>query len=247
MNGRIYALMVTHNEADRYLQDALAWLTAQVNGVFVYDDQSTDDTLKVAQSFTPLGVHTWKRTKPPSFLEHEGRFRTMALRAMEAKFCFTEDDWVFMADADEFFVPFGETLWDLVDMADPGNIAIRIRIHSVWEQRCKELWHRIDGPWDTLYEPRLWKWREGLAFADKPMACRNEPVMVTMQPGNIASIPTGSAILHYGYASQRDRMHRYKRYTELPDHGHSDAFIESIVDDRVNLMLWRGSRPADVL
>jgi glycosyltransferase involved in cell wall biosynthesis len=244
----IYALMVTFNEEDRYLQEALAWLSAQVDGIFVYDDRSTDRTYEIARSFEK--VEAWRRVRRPSFMEHEGQFRTAALRAMESIVTMDDLDWVFVADADEFFVPNTETLQDLVvgvERAMPHAHAIRLRIHSVWEENELGLQHRIDGPWQTLYEPRLWRWREGYAFADKAMACRNEPVMVTMQPGLIAEPPTGSAILHYGYASPRDRALRYKRYTSLGrNHGHNPVFIESIMDSRPVLVSWGGSRPAEI-
>jgi hypothetical protein len=160
-----------------------------------------------------------------------------------------DGDWIFVADADEFYVPNPERLEDLIAGLQPHQEAVRIRVHSVWDQVDGVLRHRLDGPWDTIYAPRLWKWRPSLAFADVPMACRNEPVFFTMNWGLVAdTAANGSAILHYGYASPADRARRYKRYTSLADHGHAPEFIESIVDgtERWVPRVWAGEVPCDV-
>lgn len=240
----IVALMVTKNEADRYLEPALDWLDQQVDEIFVYDDDSTDATRDIAKNY---GCVARRSQGHSSFLEHEGRFRTDALRSLESVMQPHADDWIFVADADEFYVPNMERLDDLVAQCQPHHEAVRIRIHTVWDQVNGELLHRVDGPWDTLYEPRLWKWRAGLSFADVPMACRNEPVFITMNYG-LQSMPQniGSAILHYGYASHADRARRFKRYTSLPEHGHSPELIESIHDPRVVWGSWAGEVPVDV-
>lgn len=240
----ITALMVTKDEGERYLEPALDWLTTQVDQVFVYDDDSTDNTREIAANYA---VVARKQPSVPSFLEHEGRFRTAALRTLETVVQPSEGDWIFIADADEFFVPNTDSLGQLVDQCQPHHRAVRIRIHTVWNQgEGGELLHRVDGPWSTLYEPRLWKWQPNLAFADAAMACRNEPVFVTMNIG-LQSMPhSGSAILHYGYASPADRAHRYTRYSSLPDHGHSPVFIESIMDPRGEWETWAGEVPCGI-
>lgn len=241
----IIALVVTKNEADRYLEPALDWLHKQVYEIFVYDDDSIDATRDIAKNY---GCVVRRGPYRSSFLKHEGRFRTDALRSLETVMAPHDGDWIFVADADEFFVPNVERLKDLIAQCQPHHEAVRIRIHTVWEQVDGELHHRIDGPWSTLYEPRLWKWRPGLAFADVPMACRNEPVFITMNYG-LQSMPQNvdSAILHYGYASHADRARRFKRYTsEVPAHGHAPELIESIHDPQVVWAPWPGEVPTDV-
>lgn len=236
--------MVTKNEASRYLTEALDWLDNQVDQIFVYDDDSDDETRDIASHY---GVVCRRQPSVSTFLEHEGRFRTAALRTLETVVHPHDGDWIFVADADEFFVPNTDRLEDYLSQLQPHHQAVRTRIHSVWDIVDGELFHRVDGPWSTLNEPRLWKWREGLAFADTPMACRNEPVMVTMQPGLIYEPETGSAILHYGYASHADRARRHTRYTsELSYHGHSEPFIDSIMDPRVAWGSWTGEIPCGI-
>lgn len=240
----IIGLMVTKDEEGRYLEPALDWLDNQVDQVFVYDDGSTDRTREIAADY---GVVVPRQQGVPSFLEHEGRFRQAALRTMETMINPSEDDWVFIADADEFYVAFPDALDQLIEHTEPHHVAVRIRVHSVWSITDGTLYHRVDGPWSTLYEPRLWKWRPHLSFADVPMGCRNEPVFVSMNPGLVSYPLTNSAILHYGYASPADRARRYKRYTsEVPAHGHSPTFIESILDPRGQWESWAGEIPSDV-
>jgi glycosyltransferase involved in cell wall biosynthesis len=250
---RILALMVTRNEADRYLEEALVWLTNQVDGVLVYDDNSTDNTVAIAQSFAFAGVKVWNRgPNVPTFMEHEGNFRTAALRVLEKIFYLTENDWVFVIDADEFYVPVKDethgTLYNLADLTPSNMLARCIRIHTVWGEHDGHLQYRVDGAWNTLFEPRLWRWREGGEFANAPMACRNEPTYVTQNAMQIyRGDDTMSAILHYGYANEKDRMVRHKRYTALADHGHHPPFIDSIVDHRVETRCWQWTKPADIL
>jgi glycosyltransferase involved in cell wall biosynthesis len=240
----IIALMVTKNEADRYLEPALDWLSQQVDQIFVYDDDSTDTTRDIAKNY---GCVTRRGRGNPSFLEHEGRFRTNALRSLESVMHPHDGDWIFIADADEFFVPHYEDLHDLIARCQPHHEAVSINIHSVWDQTDGIIRLRYDGPWSTIVAPRLWKWRPHLSFADVPMGCRNEPVFFTQAWGLWErELPTGSAILHYGYASPADRMRRYKRYTALADHGHSSEFIDSIVQEPDALGVWAGEVPCDI-
>lgn len=240
----IYGLMVTKNEEHRYLEQALDWLDNYVDQIFVYDDASTDRTREIAAGY---GVVVPRQVTVPTFLDHEGRFRQGALRSLETVCQPTEDDWVFIADADEFFVAFPDDLDSLIEHTEPHHIAVRIRVHSVWTIEDGVLYHRVDGPWSTIYEPRLWKWRPHLSFADVPMGCRNEPVLVTMNPGLVSYPLTNSAILHYGYASPADRATRYRRYTsEVSAHGHSPTFIESITDARGQWESWAGEIPSDI-
>jgi hypothetical protein len=242
---RIHALMCTRNEAGRYLEEALTWLLAQVDSVLVYDDGSTDDTEKLVTSFHhPDLAFVSRGETTPTFMEHEGMFRTASLRVLEQYRRPDEGDWVFIADADEFYVPASHTLRELAAYAT-ASLAVRIRIHTVWGYEDRHLVHRIDNAWSTLYEPRLWRWLPGGEFANKAMACRNEPTYITQNTHQIAT-PSGveSAILHFGYASAADREERYKRYSSLADHGHHPPMIESIMDERVVTTPWAHTIPA---
>src|SRR5690606_21343791 len=99
---RLFGLMVTRNEADRYLQACLEWHAPLFDGLLVYDDHSDDATFHVVRHVgatyvrRPVGV--------PSFMEHEGHFRQDSLDQLVARFGLAAGDWVAVIDTDEFLV-----------------------------------------------------------------------------------------------------------------------------------------------
>src|SRR5688572_10892280 len=97
---RLYGLVVTRNEAGRYLNACLEHMIPFFDAVFVFDDRSIDATVRIAES---LGCEVAVRSEvQQSFLEHEGRFRQSAWLTMMNRLRPNIGDWVFSFDADEF-------------------------------------------------------------------------------------------------------------------------------------------------
>lgn len=72
----IYSYMVTRNESSRYLDACLSWNLPHIDGLAVYDDHSTDDTVELARQHGAKA--TIRSDDVPSFMEHEGQFRQAA-------------------------------------------------------------------------------------------------------------------------------------------------------------------------
>lgn len=228
---RLVVLMVVKNEADRYLAQALSNATEYADDIFVYDDQSTDESFQVASEYAQVTV---RPDHVPTFMEHEGRFRQAALDTMIEELRLQEGDWVHVLDADEFLVCENDvrtTIDELTETARHRRArALRVRIPTVWGGTVSDgvlvdPVVRADRFWNTLKEPRIWQYYPGAKFLDKAMACRNEPTYVRKFP--MLDAPT-LFNLHYGYAATADRVVRYERYTNLENHGHHPKFIESI-------------------
>lgn len=66
--ARILGMIVTKNEADRYLDCNLAWHSKLLDGIVVYDDQSDDATAEVAEFHRCRYVR--RDDGVPTFLEH---------------------------------------------------------------------------------------------------------------------------------------------------------------------------------
>lgn len=226
----IFALMVTRNEADRYLDLALAALTLSVDGVFVYDDQSTDNTVDVARSYG-----AWTTTRPdsvPQFLDHEGRFRQAAWNA----FCETTvpeiGDWVLAVDADELVVADGDAKEILASNTDDGG-AWNIRIPETFDLRDGVPYVRTDGYWGSIMGTRFFAFQPGGVFRDRPMASGSEPTFVP----NTRRVLEKFWLLHLGYAKEEDRVAKYERYSTRT--GHGDSHVASIIQPPT-LRRWDG-------
>lgn len=241
---RVLGSLVMRNEAARWLDCCLAWNVPLVNAFFVYDDQSTDDSVKVAQargcvvSQRPDGV--------PPLLVHEGRFREAAWRAFEEAMNPAEGDWVLAIDADEFVASTQDeseaVYWACRDATDDGAIGLRLTIPEVFavqgspaaEEFLTRPEVRVDGMWASIAGVRLFEWQPDGHFPDRALASGSAPSYVA--EGAINAIE-GLWLLHYGYAHPGDRQEKYQRYVARP--GHAVAHVASIVEEPV-LQLWGG-------
>jgi hypothetical protein len=237
---KVYGLVVTRNECDRYLQACLAWHVPMLDGVLVYDDTSTDDTFNVV---APSGAsYTVKPDVVPTFMEHEGRFRQDSLDALAICYELREGDWVFVIDTDEFVVADKGTRFD----------AIRAAASQAEKDGCKsvliprpELWNldppqvRVDGLWGGIKCTRLFRWEPGGRLNDKAMGCGNEPTYVAQ---NKIFTQSNVRMLHVGYVDENDRKEKFDRYSNLGNHGHNDKHINSILDSPT-LVRYSGAMP----
>lgn len=230
----ITGLMVTRNEAHRYLKACIDWNIHAFDRLLVFDDASTDATVDIARG---RGAEVAPHDRGgPSFLEHEGRFRQASLVALCERGYLTEGDWVFSIDADEFLVStngVGDTLVGLIRRAAPATMAIALSVPEVWRIETHpasgivtSASRRVDGYWDTNIAPRLWRVTGTPRMADKKMGCGPAPTYVTTR----STVSTSEVeIQHYGYALPEDRQAKYRRYAEMADHGHNQAHIDSIM------------------
>lgn len=215
---RLVSLLVAGNEADRYLEKHLRWHREIFDEIFVYDDQTTDGTFDIAQNY---GIVERRPDTIPSFLEHEGRFRTAALHRCAEVFNLRPGEWIATLDADEFLV--SEDIRDELDRLNLMKLsAARVTVPEVFSMENDTLWRRVDGAWGNISTIRFMRWKEGMAFEDKPMGC-GFPVR---RP--LTKRLSESYVLHMGYAQAKDVESKYNRYTSLENHGHGNNHIESI-------------------
>lgn len=233
---RIFGLMVTKNEADRYLDLALSAARPVVDDLFVFDDGSTDTTVAVAEGHGCLV--TSRHPSGPSFLEHEGRFRQQAWDVFENAVEPEVGDWVLALDADEIVTAIGDPRELLLEAAklsnDRGELARLIRIPEIFDVRDGKPYARMDGWWGKIRGTRFFAYRKGGLFADKPMASGSEPTYIQARIGEIVE---GFWLLHLGYACHDDRVEKYRRYSERA--GHADQHVASILQDP-QLAQWVG-------
>lgn len=216
----LYAYMVTYNEADRYLEGALKSLSDLVDGLLVYDDRSTDDSVNIARQYAD--VVTVRGLNTPGFLDDEAAFRQQAWDALNTSFRLSETDWILTLDADEFLYPEERERIDTVITSDVTYDGIWMKVREVFAFTDQPM-VRVDGFWNDIHALRLVRWSPHATFAPRKMGSGSVPVL-----NNGFYVSTNELeIIHYGYLHPSDREEKYQRYRGRP--GHNPKHINSIL------------------
>lgn len=241
---KIYGSLVIKNEADRYLKDCLDHMRPFLDDLFVWDDQSTDNSVEICKEYTD---HVYVRPKDvPSFLEHEGNFRHAAWSKLEETLEPYEGDWILSFDADEFLVDqlTNDPRAALEKAADYARtiraFGVVLRFPEVFDIQNDLPMIRVDGLWDTIRGPRYFEYRRGGSWSNKPMGCGSEPTYVAAN--RLSGTDFGLVMLHYGYANPAEHQAKYERYSTLDQHGHNNSHVESIIGEK-KLVPWHGPKP----
>ena len=258
---KIYGSLVIKNEKGRYLESCINWHSQFLDEIFVYDDQSDDGSIELAKD---LGCTVIVRdASTPSFMEHEGHFRWKAWQEMESALSLKKGDWIFSFDADEFLVTstnldMRETLDKTVDESKRNNRLASVihrpeifkidRTYPVDESGIiEDCYIRVDGEWNNIFCSRLFAYLPNAKWNLIPMGCGSEPKYLfdNWRGGRdkMFGKPVKElALLHYGYARAEDVKDKYDRYNNLPNNGHNNNHIQSIIENPV-LKKWIGNKP----
>lgn len=208
-------MIVGPGEADRYLWDVLkrVWLWADV--VHVALDASSGEK---EEEVVAAGADSWERL-PIRWIDHEARFRQAAWEGMVEARQPTEEDFIFLIDADEVVHDY-----EMVGQAAksyPGQ-RIGFTFHEMWSFTH----YRTDRLWRPYPAWVMIPFRHGGRMRDRPIACGREPTYANGLPKG----PIVSDLLHYGYARESDRKAKYDRYMAV-DGGrfHNPEHLKSIL------------------
>lgn len=238
--SRLHGLLCVRNEADRYLYECVAWHLAFLDDLFVYDDQSTDDSAAIARQ---LGAHV--ETRPDNvvpFAHNEGEFRQASREAFEIAMSPDPGDWVLAIDADEFLVvPRGMNTSFLLRYTANAltvnhSVGCRLPVREVFAvNEFGVPMIRTDGFWGDITGLRFFQYRTGGRFTNRKLACGSTPFYV--EPVEDTDC---LELLHYGYARHEDRIDKHNRYFGQP--GHNGTHIDSILGEPI-LATWAGEVP----
>jgi hypothetical protein len=242
---KIHGLSVMKNEESRYLKYCLEWNAPFFDDWFIWDDRSTDGSVNVAESYATVAIRC---DGDSSFMEHEGRYRQDAWNAFEATMKPEHKDLVVAIDLDEFLTlrSSSETkhirgALEAFAVKSGGYVSQDIPFIEVFDVDGQNRpSSRSDGFWNTISAPRLFSYKEGGKFPDRPMGCGSVPEYVLRG----SSLPKHKELvfLHYGYAVFEDRVEKFDRYSSLEESGHNAAHINSILG-RPELTRWNGPFP----
>ena len=242
---KLVTALVVKDEIHRYLPACIGHLLQFSDQIVVLDDGSTDRTGEWlddnAKGWDQVVVH---HVEPEDgfFAGHEGRRRQHLLDLTLAQ----QPDWVLNIDADEF-VTDGQAVRDYIEKQGQARLVGTLPMEEVWAAEKSALKIRMDGGWRPHPVPCLWSAAMSgmrgrrLQIAQRALACGREPEVVRRHFSRAR--PTGSSILHFGWANEQGRQARYDRYVEA-DGGkfHRNAHLDSIMfpDEKVTMeeRLW---------
>lgn len=219
----------------------LANLVGTVDGHFIYDDQSTDTSIKVMSVFSDV-IAVRRPDGVPSFLENEGLFRAAAWRAFEEAMSPEPGDWVLVIDCDQFLVARSKYLTPAVrNFLDECRYdAVNVHIHEAFGFGVDKVpYIRKDRSWGNVRGPRLFRYRPEALFQSGHFGVPGVPTYA-LQAKRLDTEDV--ALVHLGYAALSDRHIKYNRYSGKG--GHSEAHVESIfAEDQVLERLDESLRP----
>lgn len=233
---KLVASLVVKNELGRYLPECIGHLREFVDHIVVLDDGSTDRTGEWLDDNAD-GKMSVTHLEPEDgfFSGHEGRKRQRLLDLTLAQ----EPDWVLNIDADEF-ISDGDKVRDYI--TNQPRFVGTLPMEEVWAAEKSALKIRMDGGWRPHPVPCLWSASlsgmrgRPLQITNNALACGREPEVVRRYYGRAR--PTGSSILHFGWANRSERQSRYERYVTA-DGGrfHRNSHLDSIMwpDEKVML------------
>lgn len=194
-------LIVGPGEGDRYLEQVLKRTHSWADQVHVALDPAA--TIKEREL-----VNVWADSYsvlPATWEEHEARFRLNAWTRLEEAYNLSREDFIVCIDADE--VIHDPSLVREAAKEFPGQ-KISFTFHEMWS--ADE--YRIDENWKPYQAAIMFPYRTHGSFRDRALACGREPTYVSAIPP--ARNPV-SDLLHYGYATEKDRQAKYERYMRL--------------------------------
>lgn len=228
--------MIVKNEANRYLKYALKEHIKYIDEAVIIDDASTDDTVQVCKKMLKDIPHKIIQNKVSKF-KNEVELRKQQWEETVK----TNPDWILNLDADEIFEDrFTFNIKNLLKKAENSEVnVILFRLFDFWNQNE----YRSDKFWcaHSYYKVFLFKYKKDFSYKwkNKAQHCKRFPDNIY----NYKIFKYGSSDLrlkHYGWAKEKDRIKKYKRYKELDPEckfGWKGQW-ESILDPNPNLVKW---------
>lgn len=134
---KLTAMMIVHNEADRYLKRCLESLLTFVDNIIIMDDASEDDTPELCLSYPRVKLY---RQPHSVFLTDEAELR----RELWQYTLENKPEWILAIDADEFLE---ESCFKEIPylLRQSYFKTIRFRLFDCWGN---EDFFRVDGLWN---------------------------------------------------------------------------------------------------
>jgi glycosyltransferase involved in cell wall biosynthesis len=235
---RIAGMLRIKNEA-RWIYRVIDAISPVCNaGVWVMDDRSTDDTVKICASHPNCHV----RVSPHDKLnESRDKNWLMAIVMNNA-----DPDWVVQIDGDEEVEAAG--VQEIARLCEEGkHPAYTFQVLYLWN---KENQVRADGIYSNFHRPSLFRTRGidlrfGTTYTGNGsnLHCTNVPQALVKK----AALST-VRIKHYGYLHLADRVAKYEFYNRVdPGNPLEDGYRHIVQGDIPSVPAWMQLRHAGPL
>ncbi|WP_227872165.1 glycosyltransferase [Paenibacillus albus] len=229
--NKLTAMLQVRNEAGRYLEAALADLSALVDEIVIVDDASDDGTPEICRSFDK--VIRLVELKEPLFGQ-EARLRHLLWEAAVQ----TEPDWLLAIDADEFFEKKAQTqIRQLIDQDRYDWVGFRM--YDFWGSLA---YYRDDELWKLHKRHTMMLVRYMPQYSYFYPAWDHHVPRLPLSCAALQGIGSELRVKHYGWAGdEAARRAKYERYMQLDPQGQwgSLAQYASILDAQPNLVRWQ--------
>ncbi|SNS05657.1 Glycosyltransferase, GT2 family [Anaerovirgula multivorans] len=228
--NKITLSMIVKNEEGRYLNQMLNSLKMHIDEAVIIDDGSCDNTVNMCREILkdiPLHVI---QNEQSMFASEVGLRKKQWSETIK-----TNPDWILNLDADEILE---DSFWDKAQkLINNQNYDFYcFKLYDMWS----ETHYREDEYWNahSIYRPFLMRYQPDFNYIwhETPQHCGRFPI-------NTFSFPRATSefrVKHFGWATQEDRVEKYKRYGLLdPDaiYGIREQY-DSIMDTNPNLIRW---------
>ncbi|MBE3599172.1 MAG: glycosyltransferase family 2 protein [Limnochordaceae bacterium] len=229
MGNKLTAVMIAHNEADRYLGMVLEDLVSYCDEVVVLDSGSTDGTASLARSFPRVRVY---RNERDLFWEDESALRQQAWELALA----TRPEWILAIDADEMLErKFKKMRFQL--LSQKGYHLLGFQRFHMWNGMNT---YRVDKGWDNrwVYTPMIARVFPGKTYRFRPQKLHGGRL-----PENVDGpmLATGLRYRDFGYVRKEDQVRKYHEYMAHDPTGCGGVLLDhyrSILDPNPVLLPW---------
>jgi hypothetical protein len=210
-------IAVCRNEADTgHINTFLKWNIPLFDNVLIYDDASSDDTVKLLKQF---GVEVMENEI--SFFKNELLIREKILA--EAKVRFPRTGWFMILDLDEVLTCSQEELMTIIDKAESQNCTgVRFRLVNLWKS---EIYFRTDEYFNRVAKIHLWKNQREMYFSGESGLHRE------LHPISIQAIYAQESIriLHLGFSTREKIVTKFLTYKNF---GQESRNLWRLIDER---------------
>lgn len=221
--------MIVKNEEGRYLERVLQAAKGYIDNAVILDDGSTDKTIQICRDI--LGDKLTLIENKKSQFDNE----TIIRKQQWFETISTNPDWMLFLDADEIFEDRAQDIMpQLIQNKDVDGYIFRL--YDFWDEehyRQDQLWcaHHTFRPFLIRYQRNF-----NYTFTETPQHCGR-------MPSNAMSLPclrSDLRLKHYGWATEMDRLKKYKRYMKLDPEGKYGSMpqYQSILDANPQLVKW---------
>ena len=213
---RIIGFTQVYNEIRKEnLERFVKYFLPLIDEWVVFDDGSTDGSYEYVSNFTPYIIRSAKN-QFANEIEHRYQLLELALRL--------NPDFILWLDVDEVLTLDRLGLQKLCqECIDNGFQAISLHEWNIWRSNC---WRRVDNLYNDGWFVRLWRVIPGIHFAKEVSGLHQQGFPITIH--NIGRSNAG-AVLHYGFASERNLAFKYLVYRQ---NGQTGYLLRRLIDEK---------------